>query len=105
LIIPSTIAFNLNRILKEIVSNIIRHAAASQIAITIDLTEKNWEFTLTDNGKDFDPSGPVLNGLTNMQSRAAEIDASLSIESELESGTCIRISSAFPASTSQKILS
>jgi signal transduction histidine kinase len=89
--------------LKEIVSNIIRHAAASQIAITIDLTEKNWKFTLTDSGKGFDQYGSVGNGLANMQSRAAEIDASLSIESEFESGTCI--SSAFPASTSKKILS
>lgn len=102
LIIPSTIAFNLNRILKEVVSNIIRHAVANEVTIVVNLTEKNWEFTLTDNGKGFDPYGPSGNGLANMQSRALEIGANLSIESEFATGTCVRISSPLPISTNQK---
>lgn len=92
LIIRSTIAFNLNRLLKEIVSNIIRHASANTVEVSVDFSEDYWKLILRDNGKGFDPFGPMGNGIANMQTRAEEIDATLTIDSSFDKGTCITIS-------------
>ncbi|MDO8270297.1 MAG: hypothetical protein Q7U82_00050 [Gammaproteobacteria bacterium] len=89
-IIPSTVAFNLNRILKEIVSNIIRHAEAQQVHVQT-IMEGDWiEFIIHDDGRGFDRHGPLGNGINNIISRAKEIGASVSWHSEPGEGTTIR---------------
>ncbi|MDX1490359.1 MAG: hypothetical protein R3332_03675 [Pseudohongiellaceae bacterium] len=89
LIIPSTIAFNLNRILKEVVSNIIRHANAQEVAVDLHFDRSNWYILIQDDGKGFDPFGPMGNGVANMRSRAKEIGTQLNIESNFDTGTRI----------------
>ncbi|MDP1931084.1 MAG: hypothetical protein Q8L60_06490 [Gammaproteobacteria bacterium] len=91
-IIPSAIAFNLNRILKEVVSNIIRHANADQVVVTIALESLCWEFTIADNGRGFDRHGVMGNGINNIKSRATEIGAKVYWHSEFGNGTTIRTS-------------
>lgn len=89
-IIPSVVAFNLNRILKEIVSNIIRHARADSVLVTIKLETDEWEFTIADNGRGFDRHGPMGNGISNILSRATDIGATVHWHSEFDRGTTIR---------------
>lgn len=84
-IIESTLAFNLNRIMKELVSNIIRHAQARRVSINIGISATGLQVTVSDDGCGFDlnlaqTSG---NGLNNLRSRSEDINASL----EYQSGT------------------
>ncbi len=88
-IIPSAVAFNLNRILKEIVSNIIRHAQAQRVSIDVILAEEKIAFRIHDDGCGFDRHGALGNGINNIMSRADEIGASVNWRSELGKGTTI----------------
>ncbi|MES3009028.1 MAG: ATP-binding protein [Pseudomonadota bacterium] len=90
-IVPSAVAFNLNRILKEIVSNIIRHAEAQHVQVQAELDGAGIEFIIHDDGRGFDRYGPLGNGINNIISRAKEIDASVSWHSEPGAGTTISI--------------
>jgi len=87
-IIASTVAFNLNRILKEVVSNIIRHAGANIVNVTVTLSDEFWTFEIKDNGQGFESHGPRGNGINNIESRAREINASVAWYSQAQKGTC-----------------
>jgi signal transduction histidine kinase len=87
LIIPSALAFNLNRILKEVVSNIIRHAAAEHVEIQSTLQPPSWQIVIQDNGRGFDRHDVRGNGLHNIESRAAEIGAQVRWEEARGGGT------------------
>lgn len=88
-IILSTVAFNLNRILKEVVSNIIRHAEAQRVLVQVNLEGNSIEFIIHDDGRGFDRHGPLGNGINNIISRAREIGATVSWHSEPGEGTTI----------------
>ena len=98
-IVPSRIAFTLNRILKEVVSNIIRHAGADQVEIRVGIGENLCVFMVTDNGHGFDRHGPMGNGIHNIQTRAGEIGASVEWMTEHDQGTCfsLRLQCHLPA--------
>lgn len=76
-IIPSAIAFNINRIMKELVSNIIRHANADAVYVTADFADDQLIITVSDNGKGMEGGHDQGNGLRNLRTRAAEIGAEI----------------------------
>lgn len=87
MIVPSALAFNLNRILKEVVSNIIRHAGAEHVDIQSTLLNAEWKIVIHDNGRGFDRHTVHGNGLQNITSRAAEIGAHVHWDAALGQGT------------------
>jgi len=95
LIIPSAIAFNLNRILKELVSNIIRHAAAEHVRVRVEFLPTQWNILIEDNGRGFERRAVQGNGLHNIESRAAEIGASVLWQGQLKRGTRCLVSLPF----------
>ena len=76
-IIPSAIAYNLNRIMKELISNIIRHANADTVHITIDFRDDRLVMTVSDNGTGIKDRHSHGNGLKNLRTRAAEMGADI----------------------------
>lgn len=76
-IIPSAIAYNLNRIMKELISNIIRHANADAVHIVTDFRDDRLVITVSDNGTGMNDLHSQGNGLKNLRSRAAEIGAEI----------------------------
>lgn len=58
--LPADLTFNLNLVLEEAVSNVIRYAyptdVKNDISLTARLTDNNLIFTLTDSGEEFDPT-------------------------------------------------
>jgi len=80
-IVASAVAFNINRIMKELVSNIIRHAQASDVAVQMQRDHNRLQLTVTDNGCGFLPDKVSGNGLNNIRSRSAEIGATVTTES------------------------
>jgi PAS domain S-box-containing protein len=83
------------RILQEALTNIIRHAKATQVMVS--LLEENNKFilTITDNGIGFDieNTGNGL-GIVGMKERANSIQAIFSVNSTLNNGTTINVSYA-----------
>jgi signal transduction histidine kinase len=82
---------NIYRIIQEAINNALKYSEASQIAVDIAQNNK-MRITISDDGKGFDKDNIDLgNGLLNMQKRASEINAKLSIDSEANKGTTITL--------------
>jgi len=84
------------RIVQEALSNIRRHAQASEAQIVIDFTEDRVKLTITDNGRGFELSGGVGDfprsgklGLAGMQERARLLGGTLEVESTPGKGTTL----------------
>ncbi|WP_081701371.1 tetratricopeptide repeat-containing sensor histidine kinase [Algoriphagus marincola] len=90
--ISSANSIQILRILQEAVQNAVKYADASQIQVIFSLGENQLQFQVIDNGKGFDlEKVKAGNGLGNMQKRADEIEASLSVKSETGRGTEISL--------------
>lgn len=89
-LIASAIAFNVNRIMKELVSNIIRHANANRVDIRVSRDNSTLHIQVSDDGIGFNGVTEDGNGLNNIKSRAAEISAQVSWTSHAQ-GTETRI--------------
>jgi signal transduction histidine kinase len=90
-----SVALNLFRICQEAFNNCLKHAACSQISVSFKSNENNaFTLVITDNGKGFDlQSGSKNNhyGLLNMQARAQECGATLTINSTVGQGTTLTL--------------
>jgi signal transduction histidine kinase len=81
---------------QESLHNIIKHAGASSILVTVKNADGTMELCISDNGKGFDPAsveemkGAGM-GLRNMPNRARLINAGFSLESKPGKGTEIRL--------------
>jgi hypothetical protein len=83
---------NLILLVKEITNNIAKHAKASTVWITIAQNQKNISITVKDNGVGFNLDNKNHgNGLKNMQKRAQEMHAKISLASSEGLGTEINL--------------
>src|SRR4030095_9786755 len=87
-------------IFKESLTNIAKHAGATQVTIDFDLSQDDLRLSITDNGDGFDleQSGPALaahakggHGIFSMKKRAAELNGRLDISSQVGQGTTITV--------------
>lgn len=80
------------RILQEQVNNILKHAAATDVMVSISEKEDTLCLTVTDNGKGFDTS---LNrkgiGLNNIESRAKAFGGSVQLQSAPGQGCKLQV--------------
>lgn len=91
-VVKSDTAFNINRIMKELVSNIIRHARASRVSVDIHRDHQHLCLCIGDNGMGFKPDNVEGNGLRNIRSRSAEIGANaLTASSDEGTSTTLNI--------------
>jgi signal transduction histidine kinase len=85
----------LYRMAQESLNNVVKHAGASQVIITLRFDEAATELRVQDNGRGFDPSTVSIHslGLGIMRDRAAKIGAELHIESQIGEGTavCVKV--------------
>jgi len=80
------------RIIQESINNILKHANASKINITINFTKKELNATITDNGIGFNTSVKSNGlGLQNIIKRAILIGGNAIVKSEIDKGTSIAI--------------
>lgn len=82
------------RIVQEQVNNILKHAEAKLLVITISIKDKNIQLQLSDNGKGFDPEKIKFKkgvGLTNIESRANLLNGKVTIQSTVGKGTTLTV--------------
>lgn len=83
---------NIYLIFKEALNNAIKYSGTTKMDISCTHQAKKMVLEIKDNGQGFDDQVIVRgNGLQNMQNRANELGAQLSIESTIGIGTCIRL--------------
>jgi signal transduction histidine kinase len=94
-VLQNDVRKNLLLIFKEAMNNIVKHSAATAIAVTAEVTSEGFRLTIADNGKGFAVEEHDVtsrgHGLRNMRKRAEEIGAQLTIHSVSGSGTSITI--------------
>ena len=79
--VPEQTAYEVYRILQELLSNILKHSEATEVNINLSLSKELLVLLITDNGKPFSDSGTAMGGigLNTTQERAKAIGGSLSV--------------------------
>ena len=91
--LPSLIETPLFRITQEALTNIARHANATQVCISLDRSAAEICLTIGDNGQGFD-ARQIPNqglGLLGMKERTLMLGGKLDIQSEVGRGTIVRV--------------
>jgi signal transduction histidine kinase len=103
--LTSEVRHNLFLAVKEILNNIVKHAAATEVTLELRLNASTATLEIQDNGRGLERQSPVNghagprpmggNGLENLRKRAAAIGGQCRIQSEQGRGT--RIGLVLPA--------
>jgi signal transduction histidine kinase len=92
--IPAELEVELLHISQEALNNALKHSKASEVVLSLRVDEDNLRLEVKDNGQGFDlelARGKGGMGLTNMADRVEKIGGKLTIQSDPDSGTTIRI--------------
>ena len=91
--LPPDVKIGLYRIAQEALNNVAKHSGAGQANVLLDYQSRGVNLTITDNGKGFDMQNIQAQnlGIGIMKERAREINARLSIESQVGQGTRILV--------------
>ena len=77
---------------KEAVTNVARHARASELTVTIAIDKRELVLTIRDDGTGFDGANVQRgHGLDNLAHRAGAIGARLTVDSSPGAGTTVRV--------------
>lgn len=90
--LPVDLSGEVLSIVRETLSNVARHADASQATIRLQPENGALHLEIADDGRGFDPTAPLIGahqGLRNIADRAARIGGTLRIESQPGAGTRI----------------
>lgn len=91
-LIPADIKLNVFRIIQEEINNVIKHANASELKITLAFNTKKLRLELNDNGKGFELQKVKKGlGLQNIQSRVDYFHGKINIETAPGKGCIISI--------------
>jgi signal transduction histidine kinase len=88
---------------KEALHNVVKHAAATEVRVSLTLAESGFSAAIEDNGRGFDPASvgtaattndPLRiaggNGLANMRKRIGGIGGECQVDSAPGKGTTVR---------------
>ena len=95
--LPLDFRQNVLLLFKEAVTNIGKHAQASQVEILLHESAGNWQLTIHDNGVGFDPAGDSSgHGLKSLHQRTKRIGGELTIKSQPGGGTSVTLTVRCP---------
>jgi signal transduction histidine kinase/putative methionine-R-sulfoxide reductase with GAF domain len=88
--LPSHLSKELSIVIREAVTNAVKHACANSIIIAGSLKSNILQIRVSDNGQGFDPQAVRrVNGLASMRFRMKELGGEFNLESEPGMGTTI----------------
>lgn len=92
IVFSSVAGMNIYRIIQESVNNAFKYAEPKTILVSIEQTDVTLNFAIVDDGKGFDLNTIEKgNGLNNMKKRSNDIGAIITIESETNKGTAVKL--------------
>jgi two-component system NarL family sensor kinase len=92
--LPSHVETILYRVIQESVNNVVKHAEATQLDISINQDEEGIDVMIEDNGKGFDTTTTRENdgiGLQNIRSRILYLKGTVNWDSSANNGTLVAI--------------
>lgn len=91
--LESGVAISAYRIVQEALSNIVKHARATQASVALSLDEAELRLRIADNGDGFDPApAPLGIGMVGMRERVYAFNGRIEIDTGIAAGTRISIS-------------
>jgi two-component system sensor histidine kinase UhpB len=92
--IPADVSLCLYRVAQEALGNVVRHAHARHVRVSVSTDARCVELTVRDDGRGFDPAkvrslGGL--GLISLEERVRLVRGNLSIKSESDRGTELRV--------------
>jgi signal transduction histidine kinase/ligand-binding sensor domain-containing protein len=99
-------AITLYRVVQESLNNIIKHAQASEVCVSIERLTDSVTLTIRDNGRGFTPSDVAVKpsgfGLAGMSERVRMLGGEWRIDSQKGLGTSVTIRLALPVTVTRK---
>ena len=93
--LENSLELTLFRVIQELITNVIKHAEATEVAIHITNHENSINIMVEDNGKGFDPYQITKTnagmGISSIDKRVEHLEGQLTIESEKNKGTTVII--------------
>ncbi|MFD1614813.1 tetratricopeptide repeat-containing sensor histidine kinase [Gelatiniphilus marinus] len=93
--LENSLELTIFRIVQELITNIIKHANATEATIHITNHDESLNIMVEDNGKGFNPSQITKTkkgmGISSIDKRVEHLNGNMTIESELNKGTTIII--------------
>ncbi len=93
--LENSLELTIFRIIQELITNIIKHANASEATIHITNHDDSLNIMVEDNGKGFNPTQITKTkkgmGISNIDKRIEHLDGKMTIESEHNKGTTVII--------------
>lgn len=92
--VPQETALIVYRLIQEAVTNVVKHANASNMSVALSEHQGGLEVEIADDGQGFDPSAPRRPkhfGLSDMEDRAAVVDGWCRVDSAPGKGTKVRM--------------
>jgi signal transduction histidine kinase len=79
---------------KEALTNVVRHAAASEVLLSIHAENGELRLNVSDNGHGFSAAAPsdAMDGIANMRTRIEKLGGRFDIASDPSHGTTVRFS-------------
>jgi signal transduction histidine kinase len=97
--LPPDVRHNIFLIVKEALTNVLKHAGASEVQLHAKLAGSTLEIAISDNGRGFDVNSAVLhgkrNGLENMRRRAEAVGGTLALTSTPGGGSRMEFRTTF----------
>lgn len=73
----------------ESLANVLKHSGATNVDVTLELSDDSLELGVIDNGCGFDPDGPQRSGLLGLSDRIQALGGTLTISSRADAGTSV----------------
>jgi signal transduction histidine kinase len=93
--LPPDVRHNIFLIVKEALTNALKHATAKEVRVQAKISSNILEILIQDDGKGFEPlppsEGGKRHGLRNMRRRAEAIGGTLALERAPENGTAVKL--------------
>lgn len=92
--LPPDMRHNIFLIVKEALTNALKHAGATEVQVQAKVSGHRLEIRVADDGRGFDLASPTegRNGMGNMRRRAAAMNAKLDVQSAPGKGTAVTLS-------------
>jgi signal transduction histidine kinase len=82
-------ADHVTRVLREVLTNAVRHAHASRVAVSLSVNPEGLRLEVRDDGVGFDPASTTGRGLRNLAERAAELGGTCVVANAEGGGTMV----------------
>jgi signal transduction histidine kinase len=93
--LENSLELTLFRVIQELITNVIKHTEATEVAIHITNHENSINIMVGDNGKGFDPYQITKTNagmdISSIDKRVEHLEGQLTIESEKNKGTTVII--------------